>query len=114
MWEGSQVDHGDGAVEEGGDGSASAAAREIGGGGGGEGGGEGGGGGGGDTSPAARSRLEEWRRGKGMMGQWISGSVVVCPATWGRGDDPVEGRKYGEGEIYPEEWVRLSNHFVGT
>jgi len=38
--------------------------------------------------------------------------VVICPATWGRGDDPAAGRQLGEGDVYPEEWVRLPNHFV--
>jgi hypothetical protein len=42
-----------------------------------------------------------------------SKSVVICPATWGRGDDPVAGRELGEGEIYPRGWVRVPNHFVG-
>jgi hypothetical protein len=39
-------------------------------------------------------------------------SVVVCPAIWGRGDDPVAGRALGEGEVYPPEWVRVANGFV--
>ena len=36
-------------------------------------------------------------------------SLVVCPATWGRGDD---AGRFGEGEIYPPEWLRVRNTFV--
>lgn len=41
-----------------------------------------------------------------------SAGTVVCPATWGRGDDPIAGRELGEGQVYPPDWVRVPNHFV--
>lgn len=65
-----------------------------------------------ETGGGAGSRLADWRRVN--RASPLTGSVVVCPATWGRGDDPAEARKLGEGEIYPETWVRLPNHFVDT
>jgi hypothetical protein len=67
--------------------------------------------------------LARWRAGRaagaaaagadGSAGERVRETeVVVCPATWGRGDDPAAGRKLGEGDVYPDEWVRLPNHFV--
>ena len=55
----------------------------------------------------------ECREGRGGEGGAVEvHGIVMCPATWGRGDDAAARREFGEGEVYPKEWVRVPNHFV--